>query len=123
MTQQLAGERLRLLAWPRAILQLARPPVAAGVSNSSEFRRSPWAPMTRLHSTHAAMRRLPSGTDAQAEAALALIREIRDRVHGAGRRGGWLSGSPEASRLARGAWTRPTPRRSTQSSYSAGPIT
>ncbi|MFP5378964.1 MAG: oxygenase MpaB family protein [Vicinamibacteria bacterium] len=84
VTWRLAGERLGLLAWPRAILlQLAHPLVAAGVAAHSGFRASPWAPYARLHSTTRAMRRLTFGSDADAQTALAGILRIHDRVHGA----------------------------------------
>jgi uncharacterized protein (DUF2236 family) len=83
ITWRLAGERLGLLAWPRAILlQIAHPLVAAGVAEHSTFRRSPIAPYVRLHATVRAMRQLTFGTDAQAEAALDGILRIHDRVHG-----------------------------------------
>ena len=83
ITWRLAGERLGLLAWPRAILlQVAHPLVAAGVADHSTFRRSPVSPYVRLHSTVRAMRMLTFGTDAQAEAALQGILRIHDRVHG-----------------------------------------
>jgi uncharacterized protein (DUF2236 family) len=84
VTWQLAGERLGLLAWPRAILlQIAHPLIAAGVAAHSRFRASPWAPYVRLHATTKAMRRLTFGTDEEARAALDGILRIHDRVHGA----------------------------------------
>lgn len=80
---QLAGERLGLLAWPRAILlQVAHPLVAAGVADHSRFRHSLAAPYVRLHETVRAMRALTFGRDAEAEAALAGILRIHDRVRG-----------------------------------------
>lgn len=80
---EIAGERLGLLAWPRAVLlQLAHPLVAAGVGAHSEFRDSPLAPYSRLHATVSAMRAIAFGTDQQAQAALDGIRRIHDRVHG-----------------------------------------
>jgi uncharacterized protein (DUF2236 family) len=83
ITWQVAGERLGLQSWPRALLlQMAHPLVAAGVAAHSEFRRSPLAPYSRLHATVSAMRALAFGTDQQAEAALAGILRIHDRVHG-----------------------------------------
>lgn len=79
----LAGERLALLAWPRAILlQLAHPLVAAGVASHSSFRASPFAPFTRLHATVRAMRHLVFGTEEQASAAVRGILGVHDRVHG-----------------------------------------
>jgi uncharacterized protein (DUF2236 family) len=84
LTWQLAGERLALLAWGRAILlQFAHPKVAAGVAAHSGFRAHPLAPFLRLHHTVAAMRRIVFGTPADAERAVAAIRAIHDRVHGA----------------------------------------
>ena len=97
ITWQIAGERLGLLSWPRAVLlQLAHPLVAAGVAAHSEFRASPLAPYSRLHATVAAMRALAFGTDQQAEAALAGILRIHDRVHGAlgGGVGAHAAGAP-----------------------------
>jgi uncharacterized protein (DUF2236 family) len=79
----IAGERMALLAWPRAILlQFAHPLVAAGVAAHSSFRGSPMAPLARLHATVAAMRRLTFGTDAEAEATLRAILSVHDRVNG-----------------------------------------
>lgn len=83
ITWLLAGERIALLAWPRAILlQLAHPLVAAGVAQHSAFRASPFAPFARLHSTVAAMRQLTFGTDAEAAAVVRRILGIHDRVNG-----------------------------------------
>jgi uncharacterized protein (DUF2236 family) len=80
---QVAGERLGVLSWPRAVLlQLAHPLVAAGVAAHSDFRRSPLAPYSRLHATVSAMRALAFGTDEQAQAALDGILRIHDRVNG-----------------------------------------
>jgi uncharacterized protein (DUF2236 family) len=53
------------------------------VAAHSEFRDSRLAPYSRLHATVSAMRALAFGTDQQAEAALAGILRIHDRVHGA----------------------------------------
>ncbi|MEW6319693.1 MAG: oxygenase MpaB family protein [Acidobacteriota bacterium] len=97
LTWLLAGERLALLAWPRAILlQLAHPLVAAGVGAHSSFRRSLVAPYTRLHATVRAMRRLTFGTDQEAAATLARILDIHDRVHGTlgEDAGAWARGTP-----------------------------
>ena len=83
ITWTIAGERLALLAWPRAILlQLAHPMVAAGVAQHSSFRASPFAPFTRLHATVGAMRRLTFGTDEEAGAVVRRILGIHDRVNG-----------------------------------------
>lgn len=84
ITWTIAGERVALLAWPRAILlQLAHPLVAAGVAEHSTFRGSPLAPVARLHATVSAMRELTFGTDAQAAAVVRRIRGVHDRVNGA----------------------------------------
>lgn len=83
ITWTIAGERVALLAWPRAILlQLAHPLVAAGVAGHSGFRASPLAPFTRLHATVSAMRQLTFGTDEQADAAVHRILTVHDGVHG-----------------------------------------
>lgn len=83
ITGLLLGERLALLAWPRAILlQLAHPLVGAGVSDHSTFRSGRTAPVTRLHSTVRTMRRLTFGSDTEADAALSAIERIHTRVHG-----------------------------------------
>ena len=83
ITWTIAGERLALLAWPRAILlQLAHPLVAAGVAQHSGFRASPFAPFARLHATVGAMRQLTFGTDDEAEAVVRRILGIHDRVNG-----------------------------------------
>jgi uncharacterized protein (DUF2236 family) len=83
ITWTIAGERLALLAWPRAILlQLAHPLVAAGVADHSGFRSSPLAPFARLRSTVDAMRQLTFGTEAQAAATVRRIRAVHDRVNG-----------------------------------------
>ena len=83
ITWTIAGERLALLAWPRAILlQLAHPLVAAGVAEHSGFRSSPFAPFARLHATVGAMRQLTFGTDEEAAAVVRRIRGIHDRVNG-----------------------------------------
>jgi uncharacterized protein (DUF2236 family) len=84
ITWEIAGERIALLAWPRAILlQLAHPLVAAGVAQHSTFRASPFAPFQRLHATVAAMRQLTFGSDAEAEGAVRRILGIHDRINGA----------------------------------------
>jgi uncharacterized protein (DUF2236 family) len=83
VTWRIAGERLALLAWPRAILlQLAHPLVAAGVAQHSAFRSSPLAPIARLHATVRAMRQLTFGTDEQAAAVVRRILSVHDRVNG-----------------------------------------
>jgi len=83
ITWTIAGERLALLAWPRAILlQLAHPLVAAGVAQHSGFRASMFAPLARLHATVRAMRRLTFGTDEEAGATVQRILAVHDRVNG-----------------------------------------
>ena len=88
ITWTIAGERLALLAWPRAILlQVAHPLVAAGVAQHSGFRSSPFAPFARLHATVGAMRQLTFGTDEEAAAVVRRILGIHDRVNGTLREG------------------------------------
>jgi len=83
MTWTIAGERLAVLAWPRAILlQVAHPLVAAGVAQHSGFRSSPFAPFARLHATVAAMRQLTFGTDDEAAAVIRRILGVHNRVNG-----------------------------------------
>lgn len=80
----IAGERLGLLAWPRALLmQLAHPLVAAAVSHHSGFRASPLAPFARLRSTITAMRHVTFGSDEAAATVVHRIRGIHDHVNGA----------------------------------------
>jgi len=88
ITWKIAGERLAVLTWPRAILlQFAHPLVAAGVAQHSGFRSSPLAPFTRLHATVQAMRQITFGTDEQAASAVGRILTIHDRVNGGLREG------------------------------------
>jgi uncharacterized protein (DUF2236 family) len=88
ITWTIAGERLSLLAWPRAILlQIAHPLVAAGVAQHSGFRSSPLAPFARLHATVGAMRQLTFGTDDEAAAVIRRILGVHDRVNGTLREG------------------------------------
>jgi uncharacterized protein (DUF2236 family) len=83
ITWTIAGERLALLAWPRAILlQLAHPLVAAGVAHHSTFRASPLAPFARLHATVGAFRELTFGSDDAAARVVQRILGIHDRVKG-----------------------------------------
>jgi uncharacterized protein (DUF2236 family) len=96
ITWRIAGERVGLLAWPRAILlQLAHPLVAAGVAAHSGFRTSALAPYTRLHATVGTMRQLVFGTETEAAEAVDRIRGIHDRVHGElrGATGAYASGA------------------------------
>jgi len=79
----IAGERLAVLAWPRAVLmQMAHPLVAAGVAQHSGFRSSWFAPFVRLHATVGAMRQLTFGSDEAAAATVQRIRSVHDRVNG-----------------------------------------
>ena len=81
ITWTIAGERLAVLAWPRAILlQLAHPLVAAGVARHSGFRASTLAPFTRLHATIGAMRELVFGSDDAAAATVRRIMQVDLRV-------------------------------------------
>ena len=83
ITWTIAGERLALLAWQRAILlQLAHPLVAAGVAQHSGFRSSSFAPFVRLHATVNAMRQLTFGSDDAAAGAVRRILGVHDRVNG-----------------------------------------
>ena len=83
ITWTIAGERLAILAWPRAILlQMAHPLVAAGVAQHSGFRDTPLAPFDRLRATVGAMRQLTFGTDEEAAATLRRIAGVHDRVNG-----------------------------------------
>jgi uncharacterized protein (DUF2236 family) len=88
ITWKIAGERLALLAWPRAILlQLAHPLVAAGVAEHSGFRGSPLAPLSRLQATVSAMRRLTFGSEDEAADTVRVILRVHDRVNGSLRGG------------------------------------
>lgn len=88
VTWTIAGERLAVLAWPRAVLlQMAHPLVAAGVAQHSGFRASTFAPFSRLHATIDAMRQLTFGSDDAAAAVVRRIRSIHDRVNGTVREG------------------------------------
>jgi uncharacterized protein (DUF2236 family) len=81
--RRINGERLVVLAWPRAILmQLAHPLVAAGVADHSSFRRGGAEAVRRLHHTIGAMRHLTFGGEAERAAALAGIMAIHRRVYG-----------------------------------------
>ena len=83
ITWTIAGERIAVLAWPRAILlQMAHPLVAAGVAHHSSFRASPIAPFVRLNATVGAMRQLMFGSDDAAAAAARRIMGVHDRVNG-----------------------------------------
>jgi uncharacterized protein (DUF2236 family) len=83
ITWTIAGERIAILAWPRAILlQMAHPLVAAGVAEHSGFRATALAPFGRLRATVGAMRQLTFGSDDEAAAAVRRIMDVHDRVNG-----------------------------------------
>jgi uncharacterized protein (DUF2236 family) len=83
LARRVNAECLTLLGWGRAILmQLAHPLIAAGVSDHSHFRQSPFAALQRLHGTVGSMLALTFGDEHEATATVARIREIHDRVRG-----------------------------------------
>jgi uncharacterized protein (DUF2236 family) len=83
LSRRLNGERITLLAWPRAILmQLAHPLVAEGVYEHSSFGAGPLAAAQRLRATVRAMLSLTFGDATESETALERIRSIHRRVHG-----------------------------------------
>ncbi|HEY8550240.1 MAG TPA: oxygenase MpaB family protein [Vicinamibacterales bacterium] len=83
VTWRIAGERLLVLGWGRAILlQMAHPLIAAGVDRHSTFRHGMFAPYRRLHATVSAMRALTFGSHAEAQAMADHIRRVHDRVSG-----------------------------------------
>lgn len=72
-----------LLGWPRAILlQFAHPLVAQGVGDHSRFTNEGFGRWRRLHRTLDAMLALTFGTEAEANAVVARINGIHDRVSG-----------------------------------------
>jgi uncharacterized protein (DUF2236 family) len=80
---KLQREIVLLVAWgPAVLLQLAHPLVACGVADHSSFLRERWGRTRRLSRTLDAMLRLSFGTEAEAEAVVAGINAIHDRVHG-----------------------------------------
>jgi uncharacterized protein (DUF2236 family) len=80
---RLQREIVLLLAWgPAILLQLAHPLVARGVADHSAFRRERRGHVTRFLRTASAMLDLCFGTDQEAEAVLARINAIHDRVNG-----------------------------------------
>jgi uncharacterized protein (DUF2236 family) len=83
ISRRINGERLLLLAWPRAILlQFAHPLVAAGVADHSGFRQSRIAPLQRLHHTVTAMLSMAFGDEAERRRVIDGIRAIHRRVIG-----------------------------------------
>ncbi len=80
---EINGERLSVLAWPRAILlQFAHPLIAEAVARHSTFERNRLAPFRRLHATIAAMRAIAFGPADARDRAIARIRAIHRNVHG-----------------------------------------
>ena len=80
---KLQREIVLLLAWgPAILLQLAHPLVAQGIADHSSFRTQRHGRARRLYYTIDAMLQLSFGTDAQAQAAVARINAIHDRVNG-----------------------------------------
>jgi uncharacterized protein (DUF2236 family) len=83
ISHRINGERVVLLAWPRAILlQMAHPLIAAGVAEHSEFRGSALGAARRLRHTVRAMLDLAFGGPQAAEATIERILAIHRRVHG-----------------------------------------
>src|SRR3954451_23511368 len=80
---KLQREIVLLLAWgPAILLQLAHPLVAQGIGDHSTFRTQRHGRTQRLYHTIDAMLQLCFGTEAEAQAALARINAIHDRVNG-----------------------------------------
>jgi uncharacterized protein (DUF2236 family) len=80
---KLQREIVLLLAWgPAILLQLAHPLVAQGIADHSTFRTQRQGRTRRLYHTIDAMLQLSFGTEAQAQATLARINAIHDRVNG-----------------------------------------
>jgi len=80
---KLQREIVLLLAWgPAILLQLAHPLVAQGIADHSTFRTQRRGRTQRLYHTIDAMLQLCFGTEAQAQATLARINAIHDRVNG-----------------------------------------
>jgi uncharacterized protein (DUF2236 family) len=83
ISQRVNAERLALLGWSRAILlQFAHPLIAAGVADHSTFRGGPFAALSRLHHTLAAMRAITFGDEAARAEAIAGIMRIHTRING-----------------------------------------
>lgn len=80
MLRRVAREGVLLFGGQRALLmQIAHPAVAAGVHAHSDFRAHP---LTRLLATLDALLVITFGTPAEAEAAIARIARVHDRVRG-----------------------------------------
>lgn len=83
VARRLNGERISVLAWPRAILmQMAHPLIAAGVARHSTFRGGAGSAAKRAHGTISAMLTLTFGDATAREATLEHIRSIHRRVNG-----------------------------------------
>jgi uncharacterized protein (DUF2236 family) len=83
VTWKLQREISLLLAWgPAILLQLAHPLVARGIADHSSFRAERWGRARRLHRTVDAMLRLCFGAEREAQAVVARINAIHERVHG-----------------------------------------
>ena len=94
---KLQREIVLLLAWgPAILLQLAHPLVAQGIADHSTFRTQRHGRTQRLVHTIDAMLQLCFGTEAQAQATLARINAIHDRVNGhlTGAAGAFPAGTP-----------------------------
>jgi uncharacterized protein (DUF2236 family) len=94
---KLQREIVLLLAWaPAILLQLAHPLVAQGIADHSSFRTQRRGRTRRLLHTIDAMLQLCFGTEAEAQATLARINAIHDRVNGhlAGTAGVFPAGTP-----------------------------
>jgi uncharacterized protein (DUF2236 family) len=80
---KLQREIVLLLAWgPAILLQLAHPLVAQGIADHSTFRTQRRGRTQRLYHTIDAMLQLCFGTEEQAQATVARINAIHDRVNG-----------------------------------------
>ncbi len=80
MLRRVARESVLLLGGQRALLmQIAHPAVAAGVHAHSDFRAHP---LTRLLATLDALLVITFGTPPEADAAIARIARVHDRVKG-----------------------------------------
>ena len=74
------GDLCTLIGGLRALLyQTLHPLAMAGVADHSDYRRDPWR---RLHRTSRFIAATTYGTSAEAEAAVARVQEIHDRVRG-----------------------------------------
>jgi uncharacterized protein (DUF2236 family) len=83
VTWKVQREISLLLAWgPAILLQVAHPLVARGIADHSSFRAERWGRARRLHRTVDAMLRLCFGAEPEAQAVVARINAIHERVHG-----------------------------------------